>query len=69
VAVRQHRLAQLTLDTGPQNVADMAYKLGIRQTKLDVCSDGLGSDAVSPLEMASAYATIAAGGMYSERWR
>jgi penicillin-binding protein 1A len=59
--------AQLTLDTGPQNVADMAYKLGIRQTKLDVVpAMGLGSDAVSPLEMASAYATIAAGGMYSE---
>jgi penicillin-binding protein 1A len=27
---------------------------------------GLGSDAVSPLEMASAYATLAAGGIYSE---
>ncbi|HEY5161275.1 MAG TPA: transglycosylase domain-containing protein, partial [Gaiellaceae bacterium] len=59
--------AQLTLDTGPQNVADMAYKLGIRQTKLDVVpAMGLGSDAVSPLEMASAYATLAAGGIYSE---
>jgi penicillin-binding protein 1A len=59
--------AQLTLDTGPQNIADMAYKLGIRQTKLDVVpAMGLGSDAVSPLEMASAYATLAAGGMYSE---
>lgn len=59
--------AQLTLDTGPQNVADMAYKLGIRQSKLDVVpAMGLGSDAVSPLEMASAYATLAAGGIYSE---
>jgi penicillin-binding protein 1A len=59
--------AQLTLDTGPQNVADMAYKLGIRQTKLDVVpSMGLGADAVSPLEMANVYATLAAGGVYSE---
>ncbi len=59
--------AQLTLDTGPQNVADMAYKLGIRQSTLDVVpAMGLGSDAVSPLEMASAYATLAAGGVYSE---
>jgi penicillin-binding protein 1A len=59
--------AQLTLDAGPQNVADMAYKLGIRQTKLDVVpAMGLGSDAVSPLEMASAYATLAAGGVYDE---
>jgi penicillin-binding protein 1A len=59
--------AQLTLDAGPQNVADMAYKLGVRQTKLDVVpAMGLGSDAVSPLEMASAYATLAAGGVYNE---
>jgi penicillin-binding protein 1A len=47
--------AQLTLDTGPQNIADMAYKLGIRQTKLKVVpAMGLGSDVVTPLEMASA---------------
>jgi penicillin-binding protein 1A len=59
--------AQLTLDTGPQNVADMAYKLGIRQTKLDVVpAMGLGSDVVTPIEMASAYATLAAGGIYSQ---
>ena len=59
--------AQLTLDAGPQNVADMAYKLGIRQTKLDVVpAMGLGSDVVTPIEMASAYATLAAGGIYSE---
>ena len=58
--------AQLTLDAGPQNVADMAYKLGVRQTKLDVVpAMGLGSDAVSPLEMASADATLAAGGVYN----
>jgi penicillin-binding protein 1A len=31
-----------------------------------VPSIGLGSNAVSPLDMASAYATIAAGGIYSE---
>jgi penicillin-binding protein 1A len=31
-----------------------------------VASIGLGSNAVSPLEMASAYATLAAGGVYSE---
>ncbi len=59
--------AQLTLDAGPQNVADMAYKLGVRQTELDVVpAMGLGADAVSPLEMASAYATLAAGGVYNE---
>jgi penicillin-binding protein 1A len=57
--------AQLTLDVGPQNVADMAHKLGIRSPLEPVPSIGLGSNAVSPLDMASAYATIAAGGVYS----
>ena len=60
--------AQLDLDVGPKNVARTAHLLGIR-TKLDgIPSEGLGGLrlGVSPLEMASAYATLAAGGMYSE---
>jgi penicillin-binding protein 1A len=63
--------AQLTLDLGPENVAAVAHLLGIR-TNLSVDggayvpSMGLGSIAVSPLEMASAYATLAANGVYSE---
>jgi penicillin-binding protein 1A len=62
--------AQLTLDVGPQRVAAVARKLGVR-TPLDVRGQfvpamGLGSIAVSPLDMASAYATLAAGGIYSE---
>ena len=48
----------------------MARKLGVR-TRLDVHgayvpSIGLGSIAVSPLDMASAYATLAAGGIRSK---
>jgi len=48
----------------------MARKLGVR-TRLDVNgayvpSIGLGSIAVSPLDMASAYATLAAGGIRSK---
>ena len=58
--------AQLTLDVGPDNVAKMAHRLGVRSPLLAVPSIGLGSDAVSPLDMASAYATIAAGGIYSK---
>ncbi|HEY4977097.1 MAG TPA: transglycosylase domain-containing protein, partial [Gaiellaceae bacterium] len=60
--------AQLTLDTGVQNVADMAHRLGNINLAKDqiVPAMGLGSAAVSPLEMASAYATLAAGGIYSE---
>jgi penicillin-binding protein 1A len=63
--------AQMTLDLGPENVAAMAHKLGVRTplTTSDgayVPSMGLGSIAVSPLDMASAYATLAAGGIYSK---
>ncbi len=57
--------AQLTLDVGPQNVADMAHNLGVQSPLEPVPSIGLGSNAVSPLDMASAYATLAAGGIYS----
>jgi penicillin-binding protein 1A len=63
--------AQLTLDLGPERVAAMAHRLGVRsnlKTKegVYVPSLGLGSAGVSPLDMASAYATLGAGGIYSE---
>jgi len=57
--------AQLTLDVGPENVANIAHRLGIQSPLEPVPSIGLGSNAVSPLDMASAYATLAAGGIYS----
>jgi penicillin-binding protein 1A len=62
--------AQLTLDVGPDKVAAAAHELGIT-TDLSVHgafvpSMGLGAIAVSPLEMASAYATLAAQGVYSK---
>jgi penicillin-binding protein 1A len=58
--------ARLTLDVGPENVVRTAHRMGITTELLPVASIGLGSNAVSPLEMASAYATLAAGGIYSE---
>jgi penicillin-binding protein 1A len=58
--------AQLTLDVGPDKVAEMAHKLGIRSHLDVVPAMGLGADAISPLEEASAYATLAAGGIYSK---
>ena len=63
--------ARLTLDLGADKVAAMANRLGIRsslKTKegIYVPSMGLGSIGVSPLDQASAYATLAAGGIYSE---
>jgi penicillin-binding protein 1A len=58
--------AKLTLDVGPERVSWMARRLGIRTPLPPLPSLGLGSIEVSPLEMASAYATLAAGGVYSE---
>jgi penicillin-binding protein 1A len=62
--------AQLTLDVTPAKVAAMAKALGVA-TPLDVHGSfvpalGLGSVAVSPLDMAAAYATIAARGVRAE---
>jgi len=57
--------AQLDLDVGPENVAATAKSMGIT-TELDgIPAEGIGGlrIGVSPLEMASAYATLAAGGI------
>ncbi len=59
--------ARLSLDVGPENIVAMARKLGIRTSPLQaVPSLALGSIGVTPLEMASAYSTLAAGGVYSK---
>ena len=62
--------AQLTLDVTPERVAETARRMGVR-SRLDVRgayvpSIGLGSVAVSPLDLASSYATLAAGGIHAE---
>jgi penicillin-binding protein 1A len=60
--------AQLILDIGPKKVCQTAKDLGIK-TKLDCYpAEGLGGLrlGVTPLEMANAYATLAAGGVRSE---
>ena len=57
--------AQLDLDIGPENVAATAKSMGIT-TQLDgIPAEGIGGlrIGVSPLEMSSAYATLAAGGI------
>src|ERR687894_367073 len=57
--------AQLIMDIGPESVCKAAKLLGI-QTKLDCYpAEGLGglTRGVTPLEMASAYATLASGGI------
>jgi penicillin-binding protein 1A len=61
--------AQLTLDVGPEKVRQMATRLGINLgDQPTVAAMGLGGlrDGVSPLDMATAYASIAAGGVYSK---
>jgi penicillin-binding protein 1A len=58
--------AQLDLDVGPEAVANTAKAMGIT-TELDgIPAEGLGGlrIGVSPLEMASAYGTLAAGGLH-----
>ncbi len=58
--------AQLDLDVGPKSVAQTAKSMGIT-TKLDgIPAEGIGGlrIGVSPLEMADAYATLAAGGIH-----
>ena len=62
--------ARLALDVGPANIVRMAQKMGIRSSlqlpRDAVPSITLGTIGVTPLEMASAYATLAAGGVYSK---
>jgi len=62
--------AQLTLDVTPERVADVARRMGVR-SPLDVNgayvpSIGLGSIAVSPLDLTTAYSTLANGGVHAD---
>jgi penicillin-binding protein 1A len=57
--------AQLDLDVGPRQVAETAHSLGITSPLDGIPAEGIGGlrVGVSPLEMADAYATLAAGGI------
>jgi len=57
--------AQLTVDVSPEDVAATARRMGVRTPLLAVPSLGLGAIAISPLDLASGYATIAGRGVYS----
>ena len=56
--------AQIAADLGPDKVKETARMMGIKSKLNGFCAETLGGleDGVSPLEMASAYATIANGG-------
>jgi|SRR5690242_20145457 membrane peptidoglycan carboxypeptidase len=55
---------RLTLDLGASNVAKTAHAMGVESPLRPVATIGLGVNPASPLEMASAYATVAARGVY-----
>ncbi|HJW74796.1 MAG TPA: transglycosylase domain-containing protein, partial [Thermoleophilia bacterium] len=55
--------AQLCLDLGPEKVVAVAKKMGITTRLYPYPSIVLGGQDLTPLEMASAYATLASGGV------
>jgi membrane peptidoglycan carboxypeptidase len=58
---------ELALRVGPQKVADAARQAGVSAPLTDV-NEGiaLGNKEITPIDLASAYATIAAGGVYHQ---
>ena len=56
--------AQLVAQIGPDPVIEIARQCGIRSPLKPVYSVALGTSGVSPLEMASSFATFASGGVY-----
>ena len=56
--------AKLSTDLTPKREVEMAHNLGIVSKLKPVPSIALGSLEVTPLELTSVYATIAAGGVY-----
>jgi penicillin-binding protein 1A len=60
--------AQLDLDVGPKAVAQTAKSMGITTPLDGIPAEGIGGlrIGVSPLEMADAYATLAAGGIHHD---
>ena len=56
--------ARLILSIGPDKVVDVAKRMGITSPLTATGSLTLGSESVTPLEMANAYATIANGGTH-----
>lgn len=57
--------AQLILQVTPEKVVETAEKMGIHSGISPVPSIALGTMDISPLEMAAAYATLAANGTYA----
>ena len=58
--------AQLILDVGPDKVVELAEEMGVQSPLEDNPAAVLGTNPVSPLDMASAFGTFAADGVRSE---
>jgi penicillin-binding protein 1A len=59
--------ARLALDINPRTVVQYARQMGVRESTLNaVPSIALGTSNVTLLEMATAYSTLANGGLYNE---
>jgi penicillin-binding protein 1A len=58
--------ARMVAQTGPAAVIDAARRSGVKSPLASVYSVALGTSGVSPLEMASAFATFATGGIRHE---
>jgi penicillin-binding protein 1A len=58
--------AQLARDVGPEHIADAAERMGISADLPALCSLTLGTVPVSPLDMTSAYGTLANEGVHCE---
>jgi len=58
---------QVMQETGPRRAAELARRMGVNQSRLDeVPALALGASPVTPLEMVSAYSTLAARGQYRQ---
>ena len=58
--------AQMIIDVTPKKVVEVAHRMGIKTDIRPFHAVGLGSEGVTPFEQASAYATMAAGGVYRQ---
>ena len=55
--------AQLVVEVGPSTVAELAKRMGIESPLEPVCSITLGTQSVTPLDMANGFTTLAARGV------
>jgi membrane peptidoglycan carboxypeptidase len=56
--------AQLMVRVGTPNAIEVARRMGVTSPLQDYCSLVLGTENLTPLELAGAYATLAAGGVH-----